>query len=86
MAKLRVLKWGKVNEIAHVSSVLKSNGKPTSGFQGLTTKLKHLASWRRQHMFGGHTPVQMAGTRKKVRPSSNMSLKQKLEFIRKRES
>ena len=86
MAKLKPLRWGQVDEIKQVRRVLKNDGKPTKSFQGLTTKLKHLAAWRRQHMFGGHTPVQMAGTRKKVRPSSNMSLKQKLEFIRKRES
>lgn len=74
-------RWGRVAELDRRIRV----GSQT--WKALPNRLKHLSSWRRAHMFGGHMPVRMYGTRHKIRPSSNLRLTgrvSKLAFIQKR--
>lgn len=67
-------RWGRLTEIdkrIHVG---------TKTWDGLPNRLRHLTAWRRMNS-KGHMPVRMAGTRMKVRPSSNMNLKTKLRYV-----
>jgi hypothetical protein len=68
-------RWGSVAEIdkrIHVG---------TEAFQALPKRLQHLSAWRRMNS-QGHAPVQAHGTLKKTRPSSNLSLKEKLAYVK----
>ena len=84
----KTVRWGHVDQIKHVHSVLDrrySKVVPTKSFTALPLRLKHLSAWRAMHLFpGGHETPQMVGTRAQVRPSSNLSLKQKLKYLKKR--
>lgn len=77
----RKVRWGHLYEIAKIKKI------GDAEYNSSPARLKHLASWRRMHAVAvhGHTSVQMAGTRIKVRPSSNMTIKQKNKFIARRE-
>jgi len=73
------VRWGHVCELDKRKRV----GSP--GYHAYPTRLKHLHAWREMHaLAGSHMPVRMSGTRKQVRPSSNMSLAQKEQFVRSR--
>lgn len=89
MAKLRKVRWGHLHEIRHVGTIYdKRHGTPTlsGSFEGLEKRLKHLAAWRRMHMLpGGHGSPRGFGTQQGIRPSSNLPLRKKLDYVRKRE-
>lgn len=77
---LRPVRWGRVRELDRRFRV----GSP--GYQGYPNRLKHLHAWRQMHaVVGGHMPVRMAGTRAKIRPSSDMPLPLKEKFCLKRQ-
>ena len=79
MARTRRNRWGKLSEIDRRHRV----GSP--GYEQYPDRLKHLLAWRAMHkVAGGHMPVRMAGTRAKIRPSSDMPIPRKEAFVRKR--
>lgn len=80
MARKKV-RWGHLYEIEKIRRI------GDAEYNASPARLKHLASWRRMHAVAanGHASVQMSGTRLGVRPSSNMTIKQKNKFIRRRE-
>ena len=79
MAKLRPVRWGHLHEL---DRRVRSG---TSKFYEYPKRLQHLHAWRAMHKLAGdHKPVQMSGTRQRVRPSSDMSIKQKVNFVEKR--
>lgn len=72
-------RWGRVAELDGRFRI----GSP--GYKSYPRRLKHLASWRRMHKVApGHMPVRMYGTRKQIRPSSNLPLKLKESFAKSR--
>ena len=79
MAKLRPVRWGHVHELD------RRGRSGTSRFYQYPKRLQHLHSWRAMHkLAGSHMPVRMSGTRQGIRPSSDMSIKQKVNFVEKR--
>lgn len=55
------------------------------GYRSYPLRLKHLSAWFAMHKItGDHLPIRMAGTRAGRRPSSNLTLKQKESFVRRR--
>lgn len=79
MALKRSVRWGHIAELDRRFRV----GSP--GYQGYPNRLKHLHAWRQMHAVApGHMPVRMYGTVKRIRPSSNLPLKLKEDFARKR--
>lgn len=72
---LRRVRWGHVPELDRRFRV----GSP--GYKTYPNRLKHLHSWRQMHaVAAGHMSVRMYGTRKRVRPSSDLPLKLKEAF------
>lgn len=73
--KSRSVRWGHVHELdgrARIGSAI---------YNGYPKRLQQLHSWRRMHKIAGdHMPIRMFGTRKKVRPSSNLPLKVKEQY------
>jgi len=77
---MRKVRWGRIKEL----DLRFRPGSP--GYNNYPLRLKHLHSWRTMHAVSehGHTSVRMSGTRQAIRPSSNMPLEKKNEYIRKR--
>jgi hypothetical protein len=71
-------RWGRLAEIGHIKAV------PSTQFNKLPNRLKHLAAWRRMHTLGSHASVRGFGTQQRIRPSSNLPLRKKLAYIKKR--
>jgi hypothetical protein len=72
-------RWGRVSELDRRLRV----GSP--GYLEYPRRLKHLAAWRQMHLVApGHMPVRMYGTRKRVRPSSDLPLALKESFAKSR--
>ena len=82
MSATRKPRWGSLSEIDRRIRV------GTATFRAQPLRLRHLMAWRGMHAVSPSTPphasVQMYGTRKKVRPSSNLSLKLKVGYVLKR--
>ena len=69
------VRWGHVHELDRRFRV----GSP--GFENYPLRLKHLHAWRQMHAVApGHMPVRMYGTRKRIRPSSDLPLTLKEKF------
>lgn len=68
-------RWGTLKQIRHVRKV------PGPAYNRLPRKLKHLASWRAMHVKKSHKSVRSYARRNGVKPSSNLSLKQKLAYV-----
>ena len=87
-SKANAVRWGRIHEISKVKRIFDGRSKTarvTSEFASLPARLKHLAVWRRAHMWGGHSPPHTEGSRVGKSPSSNMTLRQKLSFVRRKE-
>lgn len=55
------------------------------GYNAYPLRLKHLSAWYASHkLAGSHLPVHMAGVRLSRLPSSDMTLRQKEAFVRRR--
>lgn len=83
------VRWGKVSEISHlriVPTVPKKLRKKSYAFDLLPKRLQELASWRRMHTLRNHPAIRKVARRQGVKPSSDMLLPKKIEFIRKRQS
>ena len=74
------VRWGHLHELDKRFRV----GSP--GYNAYPNRLKHLHSWQTMHAVAGndHMPVRMYGTVKRIRPSSNLPLKLKNQFVEKR--
>lgn len=73
------VRWGHIAELDRRFRI----GSP--GYQAYPLRLRHLAAWRADHLVAGsHKPVHMAGVRMQRLPSSNLTLKQKEAFVRRR--
>lgn len=74
------VRWGHLHELDRRLRV----GSPK--YKLLPLRLRHLLAWRGDHAVvgGSHTPIKMSGTARGVRPSSNLTLKLKEEFVKKR--
>lgn len=75
--QLRSVRWGRLRELDGRARV----GSPTYKAQPL--RLRHLQSWRAMHKLShaGHLSVRGYGTAKRVRPSSNLPLRQKESYV-----
>jgi len=74
------VRWGSVSELDRRIRV------STTAFRAQPRRLQFLGAWRAAHLVGnGHTPIQMAGTRAKTRPSSNLPLSKMVSFVKERE-
>lgn len=85
--KPKGVRWGKLHEIAHLRKIPTepfTERKKTYAFDLLPTRLKELASWRRMHKLRRHLAIRKVARRQRVKPSSDMKLTRKIEFIRKR--
>lgn len=78
MAKqLKKVRWGHVHELdrrLHVGS--------TKWKERLPNRLKHLSAWRYLHLLGRHKQIQNRARRKGVKPSSDLTLRQKIKVAR----
>lgn len=67
--KPKGVRWGKLYELDGRARI------GSSIYQAYPKRLQQLHSWRRMHKIAGdHMPIRMFGTRKRVRPSSNLPL------------
>lgn len=75
-------RWGRLDELDRRIRV------GTQTFDRLPFRLRQLTAWRGMHAVSPsakpHSSVRMYGTRKKVRPSSNLPLKLKVAYVLKR--
>lgn len=74
------VRWGHLYELDRRVRV----GSPK--YKLMPLRLRHLLSWRADHAVvgGDHLPIQMSGTSRGVRPSSNLQLRYKEAFVNKR--
>lgn len=85
--KAKGVRWGKLSEISHlrkIPTVPFDQRKKTYAFDLLPTRLKELASWRRMHKLRRHLAIRQVARRQGVKPSSDMKLTSKINFLRKR--
>ena len=81
------VRWGKLSEIQHlrkIPTVPFDQRSKTYAFDLLPSRLKHLASWRRMHSLRNHLAIRAVARRQGVKPSSNITLPKKIEFLKKR--
>jgi len=82
------VRWGKLKEISHLRKVPTTplNQRTTRyAFDSLPKRLKELASWRRMHKLRKHSAIRKVARRQGVKPSSDMLLPKKIEFLSKRD-
>lgn len=73
------VRWGHLHELDRRFRI------GSAGYNAMPLRLRHLMAWRAMHaVAGNHLPVQMSGTRQGVRPSSNLILKKKEAFVKRR--
>jgi hypothetical protein len=80
-------RWGRLAEIAHLQKVptIPFNMRDkVYAFDLLPTRLKHLASWRRMHKIRNHPAIRKVARRQGVKPSSDITLPNKIQFLHKR--
>lgn len=81
------VRWGKLSEISHLRKIPTEKfdeRRKTYAFDLLPSRLKELASWRRMHKIRKHLAIRKVARRQGKKPSSDITLPNKIDFIRKR--